>query len=106
MGDYLLAALLFTAILTLGLLALVAVTVVPFVLALHLADRRGMPPSRWGAVTLVAVLLGLAGAFLVRRSTLPTVLALGPLLFGYVGPALVALTSPASALAGRVGRHQ
>lgn len=106
MIDYLLAAAVFTLAVAVGLLVLVAVTVVPFVLALQVADRRGLAVARWGTLTLGAVLLALAGAFLVRRSSLPTVVKLGPLAFGYVGPALAALISPGSTLAGRPGRHQ
>lgn len=106
MLDYLLAAAVFTVAVAAGLLVLSAVTVVPFVLALQVADRRGLAVARWGTLTFAAVLLALAGAFLVRRSSLPTLAALGPLVFGYVGPALAALASPGSVLAGRPGRHQ
>ncbi len=107
MADLLLAVVVFTLVVAVGLVGLVVLTVVPFVLALNLSEQRGASPAAWGAVTLVATVLGLAGAFLVHRSeSLPGFLALGPAVFGYVGPALVLLVGQQQRLAGRAGRHE
>ena len=55
MLDLLAAVVVVPLLVALGLTALYAVTVVPFLAVLALADRSGLAPGRWAAASLVAV---------------------------------------------------
>lgn len=89
-------------LLSAGLAVLVGLTVVPFVRAVDLAERRGASPAWAGALTLATIGAGLLLALLVLRSDLPTPLVLVPLLLCWAVP--VALT--AGAAAGSRGAHE
>ena len=108
MGDLLLAVLVFALLVALGLALLAAVTLVPFVVALRMADARRFSTTRWGAVTIVASLVGLGLALLfVRSDTLPSIAALLPLTVTWAGPgALWLLTGEEELVGGRAGRHE
>ena len=108
MLDLLLAALAFPLLVALGLALLSLVTLVPFVLALQMADIRGFSSTRWGAVSLTGSLVAL-GLLLVfyRSDTIPTAAALLPLLLSFAGPAgLWLLTGEEAEVGGRAGRHE
>lgn len=106
MGDLLLATLAFTAVVALGLLALAAVTLVPFVLALQTAERRGFSTARWGAVSLVASVAGVLLVLLVLRSEAPRWGVLPPLVLAWAAPVALWATSGSERLGGRAGRHE
>lgn len=108
MIDLLLAAIAFPLIVALGLALLAGVTLVPFVVALRMADARRFSSSRWGAVALAGSLLGLLLALVVARSDrLPDALALLPLLLTWAGPGALWLLSGEEALVGgRAGAHE
>ena len=85
-----------------GLAVLYAVTVVPFLVTVDLAERRGCSTGRWAGLALAAVLLavGLAALGVIfGRPLLALSLALG------FGPAGV-LALRAGSLGGRAGRHE
>ena len=104
MTDPLAAAAAFTAVVTLALACLAALTLVPFVLALRLAERRGFDPARWGALALAGSVLGV-GVVLVALRSAPGLLVVGlPLAFTAV--VVLRLLPADSRLGGRVGRHQ
>ena len=108
MADLLLAALVFPLLVALGVAGLAAVTLVPFVVALQMADARRFSTARWGALTIACSLVGLAlAALVVRSDTLPSVAALLPLALTWAGPAgLWLLTGEEELVGGRAGRHE
>ena len=102
MLDALLAAVVVALLVATGLAVLYAVTVVPFLVTVDLAERRGCSTGRWAGLSLAAVLLavGLAAAgVLTGRPLLALALALG------FAPAVV-LALRSDALGGRAGRHE
>jgi hypothetical protein len=106
--DLLLAAVTFPLILAVAVALLAVVTLVPFVLALQMAERRRFSTTRWGAVALGGSLLGLAFAFLFYRSDqVPTAAALLPLVLTWTGPGLLwLLTGEEALVGGRAGAHE
>ena len=104
MGDLLLALLAFTVIVVLGLAALTGLTVVPFVYALQLADRRGVSSARVGTVAATGVLLGLAVAGTVLLLDAPAFLVLPAVVTVWAVPVGLRLLG-APSIAGRAGRH-
>ena len=108
MLDLLLAAVVAPLILALALALLAALTLVPFVVALQMADARGFSTTRWGAVALAGSLLGLALALLVLRSDrLPDLLMVVPLGLTWLGPGCLWLLTPEDvAIGGRAGAHE
>lgn len=108
MLDLLIAAVLFPLIVALALSLLALVTLVPFVAALQMADRRGFSSVRWGTVALTGSLLALVVALVFYRSDrLPTAAALVPLVFALAGPGgLWLLSGDEAEVGGRPGRHE
>ena len=108
MIDLLLAAVAFPLILAVGLAALAAVTLAPFVVALQMAESRGFSTTRWGVVALLGSLLGLLLALVFFRSDrLPAPAALLPLTFTWAGPGLLwLLTGTEELVGGRAGAHE
>ena len=100
MLDALLSAVVVAVLVALALAALYAVTVVPFLVVVGLAERRRLSTSRWAGAALVAVLLGLALALLAWRADAPRPLQVLPLLLGFA-PALALGLDRAPA-----GRHE
>jgi predicted membrane protein len=88
--DLVLAAIVFPLIVALGLALLAAVTLVPFVLALQMAEARSFSPTRWGAVALAGSVVGLLLALVLYRSDrIASVAALLPLTLALTGPGLL-----------------
>lgn len=108
MVDLLLAVVTVAVLVAAGLALLSAVTLAPFVVALQLAERDGLSPARWGAVTLVCSVLGLLVVLLLLRGDgVSTPIALLPLALTWAGPVLLRVVDPQDArLAGRAGRHE
>jgi hypothetical protein len=104
-GDLLLALLVFTVLVAGGLAVLAGLTVVPFVVALRLAEARALSPGRVGTAAAAGVLLGLAlaGSALLLGATPLLVLPAVALVWA-VPLALRVLGAPA--IAGRAGRHE
>lgn len=100
MLDLLAAAVAFTAVVALGLGLLALVTLVPFVVSLALAERRGRSATLCGGMALLGALLGL-GAISLRS---PVGVALGLLLVATT-PLLLLALSPGRYVGGRRGRH-
>jgi len=102
--DALVAAVVVALLVAGGLAALYAVTVVPFLVTVDLAERRGCSTGRWAGVSLaavvVALVLALAGVLAgVSRPLLVLALAVG-----FVPTGVLALWS--DSLGGRAGRHE
>lgn len=104
MIDLLAATVAFTAVVALGLAVLALLTLVPFVLALRLAEQRGVDPARGGAAALLGSVLGVGLVLLALRSSLVLLVIAVPLAFA--GVLALTLLSDDSRLRGRVGRHQ
>jgi hypothetical protein len=85
----------------------VGLVVVPFVVAVDMAERRGFAPTRWGAVTLVGSGLGLllAGSILQQRYSLLLLTVAAAL--ACTGPGVVALLDASQKrLGGTQGAHE
>ena len=98
----LVAAAVVALLVAVSLAALYAVTVVPFLVTVDLAERRGGSTGRWAGLSLVAVLAGVALAaagLLAGRPVLVVALALG------FAPAVVLALRP-DVLGGPAGRHE
>lgn len=108
MLELLASATAFTAIVSVLLLALVGLTVVPFVAAVGMAEQRGFSPTRWGAVALVTAPLGLLAAYaLVTRTGLPWMVGVLPVALTWAAPAVLwLLEGTQQRLGGRAGRHE
>lgn len=108
MLDLLLAAVAFPLIVALGLGLLAAVTLVPFVVALRMAEQRAFSAGRWGTVALAGSLVGLAGALAFLLSDrVPDPAAVLPLLLTWAGPGLLwLLTGEEAVVGGRAGAHE
>ena len=102
MLDLLTSAVAFAVVVALGLTGLALLTLVPFVLSLHLAERRAFDPARWGAAALAGSVLGV-GALVLRGS--PVLLVPG-LLLPAATPLLLLVLRRGSPVGGRVGRHR
>jgi len=87
-------------------LALLGLTVVPFVVALDAAEARGRAPERTGLLALLGIGAGLVLALLVQRSDLPTAAAALPLVLCWAVPLAVKLGVAPAAVLGRRARHQ
>ena len=87
-----------------GLAVLYAVTVVPFLVTVDLAERRGCSTGRWAGVSLAAVVVavGLALAGLLAGAP-AALLAVTPAV-GFLPAVVLALRS--ETLGGRAGRHE
>lgn len=103
MLDALLAAVVVAVLVALALAVLYAVTVLPFLLTVGAAERRGLSTGRWSAVSLAAVLLALALALLAERAGVGRPLQLAALLVGFAPlPVVTSGVLPG----GRAGRHE
>lgn len=83
-----------------------AVTVLPFVLGVDMAEKLGLSTARWGAVSLGGIALALALAWEAVRLGLPLVVL--PLaVLTWVGPGVLALLDASQVgLGGRQGAHE
>ena len=96
----------FTLVVALGIAGLYAFTVVPFVLALGMAERRGFATGRWAALAVVGVLLAVVLAVVAHRADAPPLLQVLPLVLAFAAPIALYLLSGAEAVGGRAGRHE
>jgi len=90
----------------LACVALVIVTVGPFVVGVEMAERRRFSTDRWGAVCLFGIGLALALAYVVHSKHLSAVLYLPAVALAWVGPGLLALLAPGQSVAGVQGAHE
>ncbi len=102
MVDALLAAVVVALLVAAGLAVLYAVTVVPFLVAVDLAERRGCSTGRWAGLSLVAVLVALGLALVGLLAGVPLLLL--ALAVGFVPAGVLALRS--DTVGGRAGRHE
>ena len=107
MLDLLAAAAVMLVLVAVVALALIGVSVVPFVLATDLAEKKRFSTSRAGGAALAGVLVGLAGALLLTLTDLPSVLLVLPLLLCWAVPLVLwLLPEGEGALVGRQGHHE
>lgn len=107
MGGLLVTTVTFTLIVALGLVVLVAVTVLPVFVTLQMADARGFSTARWFAVSAVFVLLGLGYSYVLHNHDAPRFVQLLPLVLTWAGPgALWLLEASQSRYGGRAGAHE
>lgn len=104
MLDALVSAVVVAALVAAGLALLYAVTVVPFVLAVDLAERRGFSTGRWAGAALAGVLVGGGLALVGLLVGTPPLLLLLPLAVGFL-PALV-VSRASQRLGGAAGKHE
>jgi hypothetical protein len=104
-SDMLLAGLTLAAIVVVLCLGGIVLVVLPFVLTLDMAERRGFSTTRWGAVALVDAGLALATASLVLKHS-ALLLALSVLLAWSAPAALSLMDRTQVLLGGYQGRHQ
>ena len=90
MRDLLLSVLAAAVLVTVGLAALAALTLVPFVVALQAADARCRSTARWGAAALAGSIAALAVALgLLVIGTPPAVAALVAAALAWTVPAVL-----------------
>lgn len=106
MVDLLLATVTVLVLLSVGGLALLGLTVVPFVLAGELADRRGASGAAWSGLVLLAVVIGAVGAYGVRAAGLPLPVVVVPLLLGWAAPAWLSVFPSSAGRLGSRGQHE
>jgi hypothetical protein len=87
-----------------GLALLYAVTVLPFLLTVDLAERRGCSTGRWAGLSLAAVLAAVALAAAGVLAGAPRPLLVVALAVGFVPLAVLGLRS--DEVGGRAGRHE
>ena len=108
MLDLIKAAAVLVPLVALALALLLAVSVLPYITTLWLAERHRVSASRWGSLALVTIVGALVvTAYLVLRTDQRLLVALPPLVFCWLAPgALLLLGDEASTLGGRVGQHE
>lgn len=107
MLDLLAAATAFTAVIAVVAVVVTGLTVVPFVVSMSMAERRGFVATRWGTVALAGVGAGVVLAYALSKTGLPRPVALLPLVLCWLGPAaLWLLDGSEDLIGGRPGRHE
>ena len=83
-------------------------TLVPFVLSLRMAERRGLAQARWGAAVLMTSVLGtLVLALALRRGGASAMAgAVVGALLSYAVPLLLRVADVGPLVGGRAGRHE
>ena len=104
MLDALVAAVVVALLVAAGLAVLYAVTVVPFLVTVDLAERRGCSTGRWAGLSLAAVLLGVGLVLVGLLTGAPRLLLVPALAVAFVPAVVLALRS--DTLGGRAGRHE
>ena len=104
MLDALVAAAVVALLVAAALAVLYAVTVVPFLVTVDLAERRGSSTGRWAGVSLTAVLLALALALVGLLAGAPRPLLVLALALAFAPAGVLAARS--DSLGGRPGRHE
>lgn len=106
MVDVLLAVVAVAVLVTVALLALLGVTVAPFLVALWHAERRDASPARVGVAAAAGSALGLGLATAGVRADAVAPAAALPLLLTWLVPVVVARAPSHSRWLGRAGRHE
>lgn len=106
MLDALVSAVAFALIVAVAMAVLYALVVVPFLLAVGMAERRGFSTGRWGGLAVVGVLAGLASAYLARKAGVARIAQPLPLLLVLAAPAALWMLDGSEPLGGRAGRHE
>jgi hypothetical protein len=107
MGGLLVTLVTFTVIVALAVAVLVVVTVVPMFVALQMADARRFSTGRWGAISAIGVLVGLALAYELHKHHASAPLVVLPLLVTWAAPAALWLLSEDQVrIGGRAGLHE
>ena len=107
MSEVLLSTAAAVALVAVVLAVVLALTLAPFVVAVGLAERRGLGSVRWPLVAALCSAVGLGIAYVALRHGLgPVPVALGAAATWSAPVALVALGSSGGRLAGVRGRHQ
>ena len=89
-----------------GCLLVLLLGILPFVLGVDAAERRGFSTERWGVVCLLGVLLGAAFALWVLRGDHLVLLLLPAAVLCWVGPAVISLLDPSQRrVGGSRGQH-
>jgi hypothetical protein len=104
--DVVLAMIAVAVLLTVGVVALLGVTAVPFLVALWHAERQRASPVRVGVAAVAGSALSLALAGLVTRTGASPAVAMLPLLLSWVVPVAVTRAPKGVRWLGRVGRHE
>ena len=104
MLDALVAAGVVALLVAAAMAVLYAVTVVPFLVTVGLAERRGCSTGRWAGLSLAAVLLAVGLALVGVLTDAPRPVLVGALAVGFVPAVVLALRS--QTLGGRAGRHE
>jgi hypothetical protein len=105
--GFLLSVVLFTLVVAVLCLLVAALTVLPFVLSVTMAERRGFSPTRWGAVSLAGAALALLGGYALHRLDAPTPLLAVPAVLTWAGPLVLwLLDGSEQQLGGRRGAHE
>jgi hypothetical protein len=107
MGDMLLTLLVLCAIVALVCLAVIALGVLPFVLAVDAAERRGFSPTRWGAGALAGIVLALGLALWTLHGDHSKVLLVPAVLLSWGGVGVLCLLSTdQTRIGGTQGAHE
>ena len=81
--------------------------VVPFVVGVDMAERRGFSTQRWGGICVLGSVLMVLGGYLVLTHDLSKVLLLPTAAVGWSGPGLLALLDSSQRLVGgSQGAHE
>ena len=104
MLDALVAAVVAALLVATALAGLYAVTVLPFLVTVGLAERRGCSTGRWAGLSLAAVLLAVGLALVGVLTGAPRPLLIAAPAMGFVPALVLALRS--EVLGGRAGRHE
>lgn len=95
------------ALVAAGCLLLVLLVVVPFVVTVDQAERRGFSTARWGAVSIGAVVVMAALAYWIEAGDHTRVIHVVPVALGLLPPLVVSLLDPAQAkVGGTQGAHE
>lgn len=107
MTDVLLTTLVLCLVVAVACLLGFLLLVVPFVLTVDQAERRGFASFRWGAASSVGGLLMLALTYLVLTHDWSKLLLLPVVLFPWIAFTAVSLLAPEDRrFGGLVGAHQ
>ena len=107
MLGFLLSVVLFTLVVAVLCLAVGGLTVLPFVLSVGMAERRGFSPTRWGAVSIAGAALAVLGGYALHRLDAPAPLLVVPAVLTWAGPLVLwLLDGTEEQLGGRRGAHE
>ena len=104
MLDAVAAAAVVALLVAAALALLYALTVVPFLVTVDLAERRGCSTGRWAGLSLAAVLVAVGLVLVGLLAGAPRPLVVVAAFVGFVPAVVLALRS--DSLGGRAGRHE